>query len=331
MCRRHIAVTTAAFVLASPAVCAAQAPALDAPPALPTDSAAYGASGFRLAVLMQVRADFFQSGDDTGTFLLRKAEVGIRARVASRAHLSIELDPVRPSDPLRRTYLRLAPFDRLHVKLGMEKSPIGLEELLSSATVPFVDRSEVSDRFAAAEEVGVHLESHLDRWILQLSVTNGGRRLVRDDNRAKDVAARIAWAPLPALSIGAAGLVGKAGATSEDRVRLNGEMRLGSGDSGVLAEYFDAKDAEVRSHAFAVGAFHALETGSTRIPQVQPVLRYEHLDRDDDVEDEELRLLTAGLSILFDGHRSKLQANYLWDLREAATRGDVRVQYQVEF
>ena len=31
------------------------------------------------------------------------ASVGIRARAAAATHLSIELDPVRPDDPLRRT------------------------------------------------------------------------------------------------------------------------------------------------------------------------------------------------------------------------------------
>jgi hypothetical protein len=332
--RPHGAIVVAWLVLliaAAAAEASAQAPALNAPPALPTDSAAYGDDGLRLAVLMQVRADFPGAGGSPSTFFLRKAEVGIRARVAPATHLSVELDPVRPADPFRRTYLRLSHLPWLHVKLGMEKAPIGLEELLSSARVPFVDRSEVSDRYAAAEEVGVHLESRWEQWLVQVSVTNGGRRLLRDDNDHKDVSARLAWAPRADFSIGVAALDGRVGAAEDDRRRLNGELRLGSGDSGIQAELYDAKDAGVASRAFYVSAFRAVATDMEWLPLVQPVVRYERIDRDGELSAEELDLLTMGLSLLFDGHRSKLQVNYLWDLRPGLDEDGLRVQYQVEF
>lgn len=47
--------------------------------------------------------------------------------------------------------------------------------------------------------------------------------------------------------------------------------------------------------------------------------------------EEDLNLLTAGVSVLVDGHRSKLQVNYLWDLRADYGHDEIRVQYQVEF
>lgn len=93
-----------------------------------------------------------------------EAALGIKSRIAPRTDFSLELDPVRPDDPFRRTYVRTAAHERLHIKVGLEKAPIGLEELMPTAQVPFVDRSDVSDRFAAAEELGVHLESRWPRW-----------------------------------------------------------------------------------------------------------------------------------------------------------------------
>lgn len=99
----------------------AQAPALNAPSALPSDSAAYGDLGLRIAVLLQVRADFPEAEREVSTFFLRKAEVGLRARVNEYTHVSVELDPVNPDDPFRRTYLRLSHLPRLHVKLGMTR------------------------------------------------------------------------------------------------------------------------------------------------------------------------------------------------------------------
>jgi hypothetical protein len=64
---------------------------------------------------------------------------------------------------------------------------------------------------------------------------------------------------------------------------------------------------------------------------IQPVLRYEHLDRRDGVAADELRPLTVGASLLLDGHGSKLQVNYLWDLRSGFDRNELRVQYQADF
>ena len=324
-------VVAAALLFAMSRAGVAQAPALNAPPALPGDSSAYGSSGLSFGILLQVRADFPDEGATPSSFFLRKAEVGIRARVGPQTHLLVEIDPVRPSDPLRRTYLRLGHIERLHVKLGMEKAPIGLEELLSSARVPFVDRSEVSDRFSAAEEVGVHLESRWDQWLLQFSVTNGGRRLIRDDNDHKDVSGRLVWAPLADLSVGFAALSGRAGPSALIKRRYNAELRVGSPDRGLQSEYFDAQDDVVSSSAFYVSAFYDLGVEHLGLFHLQPAIRYERHDRSDDLVEEELSLLTFGSSFLLDGHRSKLQINYLWDLRTGSSADAIRAQYQVEF
>jgi hypothetical protein len=305
--------------------------ALNAPPSLPTDSSAYGTGGIRFGVLLQVRADFPEGGPTPSSFILRKAEFGIQARVESHTHLSVEIDPVRAEDPLRRTYLRLSHLERLHVKLGMEKAPLGLEELLSSARVPFVDRSEVSDRFAAAEEVGVHLESRWEQWLLQFSLTNGGRRLIRDDNDHKDLSGRIVWAPRPYVSVGVAALNGRVGTTGTERRRYNAELRIGSTDRGLQSEYFDAEDGGITSRAFYVSMFYDLGAEPLGAVRLQPVARYERIDRGDDLLDEELSLITLGSSFLLDGHRSKLQINYLWDMRTGTAGDAIRAQYQVEF
>jgi hypothetical protein len=218
-------------------------------------------------------------------------------------------------------------LERLHVKLGMEKAPLGLEELLSTANVPFVDRSEVNDRFAAAEEVGVHLESLWEHWLFQLSVTNGGRRLIRDDNDYKDISARVVWGPISWASLGFATLQGRTGEAALIRDRYNVEMALGSLGSGVRGEFYRARDSDVWSSAYHIATFYTLYLGSI---DLQPVARYERVDRGDRLRSEELSLLTLGTALLLDGHRSKLQLNYLADLRPGFDEGEFRVQYQVE-
>lgn len=309
-----------------------RAPALNSPPVLPPSRAeAFQKTPPRFDLLVQTRADFFADRTKNDTFFFRKAELGAKGHISNRVDFSFEIDPVRPADPLRRTYIRLVPSDHLHLKLGLEKAPIGLEELTSTAQIPFVDRSEVSDRFAAAEELGVHMESHWDRWLFQFSVTNGGRRLLRDDNKRKDITARFVWAPRHWLSLGTAALQGQAGQSARQRDRYNAEFKLGSNLSGMHSEFYRARDGELWSFAYYTAGYWAFAVPSPWLTHLQPVIRYEQIGRSDRNRSLELRLLTFGFGLLFDQNRSKFQINYLKDLHTGASKDELRGQYQVEF
>jgi hypothetical protein len=310
-----------------------QAPGMNTPPMLPPSRAeSFRKSPPRIDVLLQVRGDFMEDTARNRTFFLRKAEVGFKGHIAENVDFSVEFDPVRPTDPLRRTYIRLSHFDKLHVKLGLEKAPLGLEELTGTARQPFVDRSDVNDRFAAAEELGVHFESHWSKWLFQAAITNGGRRLLRDDNRQKDVAGRVVWSPHRLVTLGAAALSGETGATRTARDRYNAELRLGSYLSGFQTEFYRAQDGAVLSSAYYLAGYWAFATKQRLLTHVQPVARYEFIGRSDRDATRELRLVTFGASFLFAEHNSKFQINYLKDLRPATTRRDeLRAQYQVEF
>ncbi|MGH9794934.1 MAG: porin [Candidatus Acidiferrales bacterium] len=308
-----------------------RAPALNTPSALPLREEGYRKAPPRFDVLLQARGDFFADTARNDSFFLRKAEIGVKGRITENVDFVIELDPVRANDAFRRTYIRLSHFERLHVKLGLEKAPLGLEELTSSAQIPFVDRSEVNDRFAPAEELGVHLESHWEKWLLQFSVSNGSRRLARDDNNQKDVTGRVVWGPTHWFSVGGAVQSGTNGPASLARDRYNAELKLGSNLSGFQAEFYRAQDASLWSSAFYTSAFWAFATRREWITHVQPVIRYEHVGRSDRDALQELRLLTFGFSLLFQQHRSKFQLNYLKDLHTGSFKDALRAQYQVEF
>jgi hypothetical protein len=310
---------------------ARRAPALNTPPSLPMQAEGYKKAPPRFDVLLQVRGDFFADRTRNDTFFLRKAELGVKGRITEHVDFALELDPVRANDAFRRTYIRLTHLKRLHVKLGLEKAPIGLEELISTAQIPFADRSEVNNRFAPAEEMGVHLESHWDHWLFQFSVANGSRRLARDDNPQKDFTGRVVWGPTHWFSLGTAVLSGTAGPSSIPKDRYNAELKLGSDLSGFQSEFYRAQDGSLWSSAYYVAGFWAFPLRRSWMTHVQPVLRYEHIGRSDRDRNQELRLLTFGFSLLFSEHRSKFQVNYLKDLHSGALRDELRAQYQVAF
>jgi hypothetical protein len=309
----------------------AAAPALNTPPRLPTSGPeAFRKPAPRFDVLLQTRFESFASESErASTFRLRKAEIGVKGHITTNVDFSVELDPVRAADPFRRTYIRLAPHERLHVKLGLEKAPLGLEELTSSSAIPFVDRSEVNDRFAPAEELGIHVESRWTRWLFQASITNGNRRQPQDDNHNKAGTARVVWSPHSRMSLGAAAL--RSAAATGRRDRYNLELKLGSNLSGAQFEGYRADDNGVWSTAYYGSAYWAIPARTGWMTHIQPVVRYESILRSDSRRSEELGLLTSGFSLLFDQHRSKLQANYLWDVRTRGNRNEFRTQYQIEF
>lgn len=315
-----------------------RAPALNTPPKLPaSDPENYKKSPPRIDVLLMGRFDYFADSDLAidNTFFLRKAELGIKGNIANGVDFSLELDPIRVqlNDPYRRSYIRLSHFEHAHFKIGLEKAPLGLEELQATAQIPFVDRSEVSSRFAAAEEMGLFLESNWTRFMFQASLTNGGRRLYVDNNKNKAFTARAVWAPTPTFSLGAATMQAKVGTDYQERRRYNLEAKYGADNqTGLQGELFRAKEGAVWSTAFYLSGFWALPLKGSVFTHLQPVARYEQIDRSDDNPALELRLVTVGLGLLFKEYKSKLQLNWLKDVRSDSPRPDeLRAQVAIEF
>ena len=313
----------------------ARAPALNSPPKLPPSKREnFAKVAPRIDVLLQ--GGYYHYEDDAlnSSFVLRKAEIGFKGHIAPFVDYSVEVDLVRGnSDPYRRTYVRFSHWDKLHIKAGLEKAPIGIDELSSTGQLPFVQRAEVTDRFAAAEELGVFLESTWDHWMFQASLTNGGRRLLRDDNKHKDLTARAVWAPVANLSFGVATLQGKAGPDSLDRSRYQAEVRYGYNLSqGATAEYYRARDGDVWSDGFYLAGYWAFPVKAGWLTHIQPVARYESIQRDDNDRARELDLMTLGFSLFLTDYKSKLQLNWLRDLRSDRLRKDeLRTLFSVEF
>jgi hypothetical protein len=315
---------------------AAKPPAMNAPPKLPaSDPENYKKTPPRVDVLLQARYEHFEDPARISTFSLRKGEIGLKGNIAQGVDFCLEVDLARTTtnDPYRRTYIRFSQFKHLHLKVGQEKAPIGLEELTSNSQIAFVERAEVTDRFAASEEMGIFTESNWSHFMVQTSVTNGGRRLYRDDNRNKNLTARVVWGPTPKWSFGAATMQGKVGTQSLDRLRYALEAKYGTNNiQGAQAEFFRAKDGTVWSTAYYAQAYWAKPMNRSWITHVMPAVRYEHIDRDDHARLLELDQVTLGIGFLFRENKSKLQFDWLKDVRSDTPRKPVfRAQYTVEF
>lgn len=85
---------------------------------------------------------------------------------------------------------------QLQVKIGQYKVPFGRQELTSSGSQQFVDRSQVSNQYARGRDIGAQLWGNLggNTWEWRVGVFNGnGLTQTADNNSQKQVNARLMW------------------------------------------------------------------------------------------------------------------------------------------
>jgi phosphate-selective porin len=85
---------------------------------------------------------------------------------------------------------------RFHAKIGQFKVPFGRQELTSSGSQQFVDRSQVSNQYARGRDIGAQLWGSLggNTWEWRVGLFNGnGLTQSADNNTGKQVNARLMW------------------------------------------------------------------------------------------------------------------------------------------
>lgn len=151
--------------------------------------------------------------DDKGSFRVRRARTKLDGWIYTR-NLTYELqvdwadnpddrDPAREENPnllqdVNINYDLTRGRKQLQIKAGQFKVPFGRQELTSSGSQQFVDRSIVSNEFAKGRDIGLQLwgtpfEGKLD-WRVGLFNGNGRTRNA-NDNDTYQYDARVSWQP----------------------------------------------------------------------------------------------------------------------------------------
>lgn len=246
------------------------------------------------------------------------------------------------------------------VKLGQYKVPFGRQELTSSGSQQFVDRSAVSNTFARGRDIGVQLwgtpaGGKLD-W--RVGVFNGGGRTIsRNDNDDLQLNARLQWAPFgdPKYSEGdfdssdrplfaiAGNLESntrEVAATTSTIAHQNAQDILGYDvvfkfrGFSLFGEYFDRENDRNEDLSDFDDEGYNVQAGYFVIPKkLEVALRFAEYDpradRDDDVRSE----TGAALGYYWNKHNHKLQMDYreIEDEARDAKDKELRLQYQIIF
>ncbi|MGH7339495.1 MAG: porin, partial [Candidatus Rokuibacteriota bacterium] len=159
-----------------------------------------------LAISNRLQVRFTQEmpevGDDVGSFRIRRAKTKFEGWVYDK-NLTYELqlnwpDTANPLEDAVVNYDFTEGKKLFQLKAGQYKVPFGRQELTSSGSQQFVDRSAVSNEFARGRDIGMQIwgtpmGGKLD-W--RFGIYNGnGRTVSRNDNDKYQTNARLTWQP----------------------------------------------------------------------------------------------------------------------------------------
>jgi hypothetical protein len=243
----------------------------------------------------------------------------------------------------------------LTLKAGQFKVPFGRQELTSSGSQEFVDRSMVSAEFAKARDIGLELGSQLAGGKLEarFGIFNGaGRNATANDNNRYQLDARLTWQPWgdakyvegdpegstqPLLALAVQYEANdRRGATAGNDIKRKtqgADFVFKYKGLFLFGEHFSADDTPETGRPYTREGFN-LQAGYFVIPQtLELALRYAQLDPSDLVRHDTRKEKGVALGYFFNKHAHKLQADFrrLSDKATGKDTDEIRVQYQLIF
>lgn len=322
---------------------------------------------FKLDLSNRVQIRYTQElpevGDDVGSFRIRRAKTKFEGWAYTK-DLTYELqlnwpDTANPLEDANVNYDFTRGRKMFQLKGGQYKVPFGRQELTSSGSQEFVDRSIISNEFARGRDLGVQLwglpaGGKLD-W--RVGLFNGnGRTVSRNDNDKFQYNARLTWQPFgdvkysegdfdstdrPLFALAgqyesnerAVAASGTTPADSADREIVGGDIVFKYRGLFVFGEFFDATTERRVASDFDSDGFNA-QIGYFIVPQKFEIAgRFAVLDPNSDRDDDEREERGIALGYFFNKHARKLQLDYRQLENKATGREDdeVRLQYQIIF
>jgi hypothetical protein len=316
---------------------------------------------------MQVRftQEMPETGDDIGSFRLRRMRTKFEGWVYTKdLTYELQFDTAAQTNLLQDANI-VYDFTKgkktFMLKAGQFKVPFGRQELTSSGSQQFVDRSIVSAEFARGRDIGVQLwgtpaAGKID-W--RVGIFNGnGRTVERNDNDEYQVNARLTFQPFgdvkysesdfestdrPLFAIAGqyesnerpTAASGSTPADIADREIIGADVVFKFKGLSLFAEYFDATTERGIQSDFDNEGLHA-QLGYFIIPQKLEIAgRWAQIDPNKDRDNDDREERGAALGYFFNKHNHKLQADYrqleTQTATSSVTNDEFRLQYQLIF
>ena len=285
--------------------------------------------------------------DDTMTFIIHRARLGVTALPAPFIALKLQTDfaaigrtsgDTIPGILVTDAYIQLAPNDTanrmvqlLHPALvvGQFKVPFSLEYLTSSSSILTANRAFPGDRLSPKRDRGFMGQVRVARVVLSAALVDGeGTNRTSNPDGREMAAGRLTVLPLPQLSVS-----GKWAGQGSDH-RWGYDARWVPGAAVLEGEVVEREgpgnattDIDARG-AYVLAAY--------RIRWIQPVVKWEQLHETVTSATATTRtratLVTVGANLFAPGDRVRAQFNWVGhSVRPVDRKGELIAQLQAMF
>lgn len=241
-------------------------------------------------------------------FRIRRAEIKLRGKTSPELRYFFSIDPskslkdgtvTRANDNkiLQDLGIEYSFTPELKITVGQFKAPDTIESFTSSGELLLAERSFISRNYGDNRETGVMLSFENEKLKTKIMVSNGGKANTNDENTAKDLHARIDYAPTDYLSLGSFATYIDSRQSKGFRNGVN--LKLSWKSLTIAAEGTTGKESDAPFKGYYADLFYTSET-------ICPVLRYEYLDANNFIS----KIYNAGISYKLLESKAKIQINY---------------------
>lgn len=319
-------------VPASAAVPAAETPSLESlaaeVAALKAHSAAHTARLDRIPRISGYVQAGYEWSDESSSFFIKRVRLDLRGDIARKLDYRVQLE-FASSPKIVDAYLQYRPFRQLNFKLGEYKIPFTIENtdyvplkfelieypLALQRLMGFAE--PIGGRIVGGvmqggetlkdtgRDMGLTLYGTLveceGRALLSydVGVLNGAGINLKDNNRSKDVVARLMFRPVRGLTLSGSWYGGEYGADCLERQRVSAGVCYDHGRGVVRGEWIGGRTGYAATEEYAAGTFDSsgwYVLGGVRVtPSLMPVVRYDTLLSDTASDDSRQTNWTAGI------------------------------------
>ncbi len=228
------------------------------------------------------------------------------------------------------TYFDVKSIKYFILRVGQFKYKFSLEQCTPDADLEFIDKSDiVNNSVKPTRDIGIELSRSFSLKSIKsnvfVAILNGSGSNQAEENSQKTVVGRILFLPIVGLSVGASIYDGSVRANSITKNRTGFEMKYEFEKFMCKAEYITGIDETTKQEGYYVTA------GYTLIPSVVILLRYDSLDPDINVSNNENSRWTWGVNYFIDKN-VLFRNNYEQKMETPSIRNDLfMTQLQVKF
>lgn len=299
----------------------------------------------------------YEWSDESSSFFIKRVRLDLRGALARTLDYRVQLE-FASSPKIVDAYLQYRPFRQLNFKLGEYKIPFTIENtdyvplkfelieypLALQRLMGFAE--PIGGRYVGGamqggetlkdtgRDMGLTLHGSFfpcgERALLSydVGVFNGAGINLRDNNRSKDVVARLTLRPVRGLTLSGSWYGGEYGADCLERQRVSAGVCYDRGRGVVRGEWIGGRTGYAATEEYAAGTFDSsgwYVLGGVRLtPTLMPVVRYDTLLPDTASDDSRQTNWTAG--ILWHPVRPlRCQLNYTYEHYAAPGMADRNV------